>query len=210
MKVEKNSALHPAEYLKSRLIDFFIQQANDIIIGNEVMYGINRRVVDLLILKGGYLIAVEIKSDNDDLRRLNEQIEEYRKIFDYIIICTTKNHLERLFSCISDDIGIYLVMEGIVKRIRKPKKQRKHDKMDILYTINANYLSKSQNLKRKFNSDEIRKYVYKQKGIKEIEGLLYGYLHSKIKEKYLLFLSDRGTFTHTDDIPILSSNLHIK
>lgn len=210
MKVEKYSALNSAEYLKSRLIDFFIQQTNDIIIGNEVMYGISRRVVDLLILEDGCLIAVEIKGDNDDFRRLNEQIEEYKKIFDYIIICTTKNHLERLYAYISDDIGIFLVMEGVVKRIRKPKKQRKHDKMDILYTINANYLSKSLNLKRKFNSDEIRKYIYKQKGIKEIEGLLYAYLHSKIKEKYLLFLSDRGSFTHTDDIPILSSNLHIK
>lgn len=35
-----------AEYLKSRLIDFFIQQFNNIFIGNEVMYGIKRKVVD--------------------------------------------------------------------------------------------------------------------------------------------------------------------
>lgn len=210
MKVEKYSTQNSAEYLKSRLIDFFIQNNNNIIIGNEVMYGISRRVVDLLILEDRGLLAVEIKGDNDDFRRLDEQIKEYSKIFDYIIICTTKKHLERLLAYIADDIGIYLVIEDVVKRIRKPKKQRKHDKMDLLCTINAYYLNQSLDLKGKLNSDEIREYIYKQKGVREIERLLYTYLYSKIKDKYLLFLSDRGTFTHADDIPILSSNLHIK
>lgn len=210
MKTENINIQNSAEYLKGRMIDFFIQQTDNIVIGNEVMYGISRRVVDLLIIKDSHLIAIEIKGDNDDLRRLHEQIEEYKKIFDYIIICTTESHLEILLESTPNDVGIYLILEDKIKKIRQPQKQRKHEKIDILYTINAKYLSQTLNLKKKYNSDEIRQYICKQKGINEIKKLLHAYFYTKTKEKYALFLSDRGTVTHIDDIPILSSNIQIK
>lgn len=210
MKDENPNTSNSAEYLKGRVIDFFIQQTNDIVIGNEVMYGISRRVVDLLIIKDGNLIAIEIKGDGDDLRRLGEQIEDYRKIFDYIIVFTTENHLKSLLESSPNDIGIYLILEDKISRIRASKKQRKHAKIDMLYTINAKYLSQTLNLKKTYNSDEIRQYICKQKGVNEIKGLLHTYFHTKTKERFALFLSDRGTVTHIDDIPILSSNIQIR
>lgn len=198
-----------AEYLKSRLIDFFIQQFNNIFIGNEVMYGIKRKVVDLLIIKNNQLIAIEIKGDNDDLRKLQEQINECKKIFDYIIVCTTKTHLEKLNQIISDDIGIYLITENSIKKIKTPQKQNKQSKIDILYTMNSKYLKTELNINKKLNSDEIRELVAK-KNMNYIHKLLCQYFSLRIKEKYQLFLSDRGIITHIDDIPILSSNIEIQ
>lgn len=49
------------------------------------MYGVKRKVVDLVVLKDDKIIAVEIKSDSDNLKRLEEQILEYKKIFDYVL-----------------------------------------------------------------------------------------------------------------------------
>jgi hypothetical protein len=210
-KMESISVKHQtsAEYIKGRIIDFFIQQSDDILIGNEVMYGIKRKVVDLLIIKKEKLIAIEIKGDNDDLRRLQEQISECRKIFDYIIICTTSVHLSKLVDSIPSDIGIFIIDNNSIKKIKVPKKLVEQSKMDMLYTMNARYLKQSLHIKAKLNSDEVRKYASKI-SITNTKRLLREYFSFKIKDKYLLFLADRGVETHIDDIPLLSSNIEIQ
>lgn len=75
--------------------------------------------------------------------------------------------------------------------------------------MNARYLKQSLHIKSKFNSDEVRKYA-SQISITKTHQLLREYFSFKIKEKYLLFLSDRGVETHIDDIPLLSSNIEIQ
>lgn len=210
MKKATTNYQYSAEYLKGRLIDFFIQETNNnVYIGNEVMYGIKRKVVDLLIIKNGKLIAVEIKGEHDDLRRLHEQIDEYKKIFDYIFICTTNIHLEKLTDVISKDIGIYLINHTEIKKIRSAKKQSKQNKVDMLYSMNSRFLKNTLKIKRQLDSDEIRKFVA-QKSIHKIQKLLCQFFYQRIKEKYQLFLSDRGNVTHIDDIPTLSSNIEIQ
>lgn len=208
MKDGSNLYLKSAEYLKSQLIDFFILQMDDILIGNEVMYGVNRRVVDMLVVNGNNLIAVEIKGENDDLRRIQEQVEEYKKIFDYIIVCTVKAHLDRLVKITTTDIGIYILTEGRIQKVRKPKKQYKQDKFEMLYTMNSKYLRTVNNIKSQLNSDEIRVLLAK-KSSKEIKHILCEYFSGKIEKRYKLFIADRGIKTHIDDIPLLSSNTEI-
>ena len=198
-----------AEYIKGKIIDFFIQQSNDILIGNEVMYGIKRKVVDLLIIKKGKLIAIEIKGESDDLRRLQEHISECQKIFDYIIICTTSIHLNKLINSVPSNVGIFIIDNNCIKKIKTPKKLVEQNKMDMLYTMNARYLKQALHIKSQFNSDEIRKYASRI-SITKTQQLLREYFSLKIKNKYLLFLSDRGIETHIDDIPLLSSNIEIQ
>lgn len=70
---------------------FLLSKGENLIIGNEFMYGIKRKVVDLVVLKNDKIIAVEIKSNSDNLKRLEEQILEYKKIFDYVLIVATEN-----------------------------------------------------------------------------------------------------------------------
>ncbi|KAA6349405.1 hypothetical protein EZS27_003118 [termite gut metagenome] len=98
--------------------------SNDFFIGNEIMYGTKRKLIDLLILKDNQLTAIEIKADNDDLRRIEEQINESKKIFDYIIVCTTMIHFEKIMHLLSNDIGIYSVNKHSINIVRKPKKQK--------------------------------------------------------------------------------------
>ena len=201
---EKNSA----ESIKGRLIDFFIKEMIDPIIGNEIMYGVRRKVVDLLILNQNRLYAVEIKGENDSLKRLREQIEEYKKVFNYIIVCTTDSHLNQIKEFISDDIGIYLIKNNQIIIKRLPKLQKKLDKTEMLYTMNSRYLKQNNKILGEFNSDEVRDF-YKTKSIKTIQTLLYSYFFSKIESKYKLFLSEKGKETHIDDIPTLSSQIDI-
>ena len=78
--------IRPADIIKAKVIDYLIAQYDGVIIGDEVMYGSCRKIVDLLALYQGETFAIEIKSDKDDLRRLPVQLIEYSKIFDHAVI----------------------------------------------------------------------------------------------------------------------------
>ncbi len=47
-----------AEYIKAKIIDFIIVRHPEIILGNEVMYGTKRKLVDLLMLDTSNLIGI--------------------------------------------------------------------------------------------------------------------------------------------------------
>jgi hypothetical protein len=200
-----------AELIKSQLIDFVLSDfSNDFCIGNEVMYGTKRKLIDLLILNKNKLTAIEIKADNDDLRRLQEQINESKKLFDYIIVCTTLAHLEKTKQILPDDIGIYSVNEQGIQKIRKPKKQKELDKVEMLFSINSNFLKKNlSSTASNINSDEVRRQYFK-KSIDKIHDLFTDYLQQKVQSRFNLFLQNRGEYTHIDDIPLLSSSLYIQ
>jgi hypothetical protein len=207
----KAKSAYLAEIIKSQIIDFLMLNiSNDLFIGNEVMYGTKRKLIDLLILKDSQLTAIEIKADNDDLRRIQEQINESKKIFDYIIVCTTMAHLVKTLQLLPNDIGIYNVTAQNIEIVREPKKQKKLDKQEILFSINSNFLRK--NLKsstNNINSDEIRQYYIKE-SINKIHNLFVDYLQQKVQPKFNLFLKNRGEVTHFEDIPLLSAPLHIQ
>jgi nucleoid DNA-binding protein len=200
-----------AESIKSQVIDFLISNvSNNFFIGNEVMYGTKRKLIDLLILENNKLIAIEIKADNDDLRRLQEQVNESKKIFDYIIVCTTLSHLKKTKQVLSDDIGIFSVNEKGIKKIRNPKKQKALDKTEMLFSINSQFLRKNlSSTSYNINSDEVRQH-YIKKSINKIHNLFVDYMQQKVQSKFNLFLQNRGEVTHIDDIPLLSSSLYIR
>jgi len=209
--MKKDIGASSAEYIKSQLIDFYISELSDnLIIGNEVMYGTKRKLVDLLVLNNNQLTAIEIKTDNDDLRRIEEQVKESKKIFDYIIVCTTLTHLEKVIQLLSNDIGIYSINEQGIKKIRNPQKQKKLDKTEMLFSINSNFLRNNLSISASnINSDDVRQYFSKG-SINKIHTLFIDYLQKKTHSKFNLFLKHRGEFTHIDDIPLLSSSLYIQ
>lgn len=193
-----------AEVIKTILIDFLISQNKSIVLGSEVTYGVKKQVVDIILLSGKKIIAFEVKADHDDVRRLDSQIDEYKKIFDHIyVVCTSKLY-EKIQGKTDKAIGILLVGDnGTIEVKRKAIQHRSLDKKSILETINANYLKKAFNLNRKLTASDTRRLLL-NKNIQELKNTLFSYFEIFLTEKYFLFLSERGTNTHIDDIPILS------
>ena len=52
--------LNSAEYIKCKFIDFMLSKNYELIIGNELMYGIKRKLVDLVVLKNLAFIEYNI------------------------------------------------------------------------------------------------------------------------------------------------------
>lgn len=135
--------LNSAEYIKCKFIDFMLSKNYELIIGNELMYGIKRKLVDLVVLKNNKIFAVEIKSNSDNLNRLKEQIEEYKKVFNYVLVVTTEKFKNRILDTVSSDIGVYIIEADLsLHKIRSPRIQNDRNKIEILYSINAKFLSK--------------------------------------------------------------------
>jgi hypothetical protein len=206
----KNYRLNSADFIKGIVIDYMLQFNHDILIGNEIMYGTERRLVDLVLLKKKRITAIEIKSDMDNLKRIHEQIKEYRKIFDYVVLVITQKHLNKIMEVTSNDIGIYLVNEDTsIKIIRPPHLQKEIEKHEILYSINSRYLKKiSDSLQKSLSADEIRR-LFEGKTLSCLQKIFYNYLEQKISPNYKFFLTERGSITHIEDLGILSSSRNL-
>ena len=192
--------LHKADILKSLYIDYAIDKfgADNVIIGNEIMYGTSRKVVDLLLLKSKHTYAVEIKSDEDNYLRLNEQISEYKQLFDYVSVVVGGNHKKSIQSKLPKDVGIFVIENQTVTQLQRPSKQKKLSKAEILFSIPSMYLHKlSGSNSRDLDSDEIRGRFQKS-ALTTIRRTFYNYLHEKLYSKYRTFIDARGESTYVD------------
>lgn len=207
----KEIGLNSAEYIKCQFIDFLLSKNNEIIIGNEFMYGSTSKLADLIVIKKNKIIAVEIKSENDNLNRLKDQILEYKKVFNYVLIVTTEKFKDKILDMTSSDIGIYIINKNLsFIKIRPPHIQKHRSKIEILYSINAKYLDKLGNYSnKKYNADEIRLF-FSKKRISYIQEILLKYTTEKYINRFKLFIEDRGKQTHIDDLEILSSSFQIE
>ena len=164
------------------------------------------RLVDILILKSGRTTAIEVKSKYDSFARLESQIVEYRKTFNYIYIGLDESFITKLDNMsIFNDIGVIIITkDGKLKIHRKAKIQQKLQKKEMLQTVNIEYIKRNySNLFICNNTDEVR-YILEKKSVKIIKALLYAFLMHKIEPRYKVFLSQRGSCTHTDDLFLLS------
>ena len=83
--------------------------------------------IDIAIVNGSSW-GIEIKGETDNLKRLPNQIQVYNKVFDYIEIACTRNHLKAVRNMIPKHWGILVVTqtksEISCSQLRQPKKKQ--------------------------------------------------------------------------------------
>lgn len=201
--------IRPADIIKTKVIDYLIEKFDSVVIGDEVKYGISRKVVDLLALYKGETYAIEIKSAKDDLRRLPEQISEYSKIFDHTLIFTTIDHLPKIKQVTKAKVSIFEFGADNTIEGRLLEKRNNILKNEMLATMNASFIRKSLNISNFKDSDDIRKKAMRYSK-DDIHTLLYGYFMEKCSASYKLFLEERDNKTEVDDLIILSNRLNVE
>lgn len=90
---------------------------------------------DIAVVNGS-LHGYEIKSSEDNLNRLDHQLEIYSKCFDYISVVTTEKHLSHVYAACPRTIGIAeaKIVKGSVHIVnrRLPKRNKQVDALSIL------------------------------------------------------------------------------
>lgn len=198
--------LSNSKIIKARFVDYIIHNdlfTGDFCIGQEIMYGTNKLIADMVIVAAGKLYAIEIKSSVDDLRRIDNQLSNYDKIFDYIYVVTTDKHESHIKS-INDYVGVFtLKNNGDFRLVKKALLRGSFSKEDALNTIPASFLKKHFKLKSSLLAHEVRCTLNK-KNKKSIKECLNDYLTSTISCRYANFIDEKGELSHFEDIAILS------
>lgn len=198
--------LNNANFIKALFIDFLLEaEHNNYIIGSEVMFAYKKVVADLILLSNNSIQAFEIKAKNDDLRKLESQLIEYNKVFDFVNVLVTENHFLKANQIVSPKNGLIIVKNNLeIEIYRHPVQNIILNKEELLSTMSANFIKKyfkinTQNL----SSSKIRNPLL-EKDIEEIRNALYLFLKTRISNKYLNFIYEKGIKTHFEDITLLS------
>lgn len=190
-----------ANRIKAVYIDHIVSTMGpDVVIGNEVMYGASGKVADLILLYNGNTYAIEIKSDTDSLARIEGQLFEYRKQFNYVIVVCGPKYADILARSLPNGIGLCKILEDeTVKDLRRPKKNTKLDKTEMLFSVKTSYLIKVADFPTAGkNADEIRAF-FERKRISYVQKILYEYWLIKMKPIFELFISDRNDLNHHEE-----------
>lgn len=163
-----------AKDLKVIIANYIIEHYGRVILASEVMYGSSRKVVDMLFVYKDNLYGIEIKSEADNTARLSGQLKEYEKLFDYILVFSSENHVNNISRLISEKTGLFYIKKGHIFIVNKPRKNSNTEKVEMLNTIPSSVIKQNFKITGDLNSDEIRKHALK-KSKKDIHRLLISY-----------------------------------
>lgn len=116
-----------AQFLKRYIED------NDTLVIDEFALGLGSARIDIGIINGT-LNGFEIKSDNDTLKRLQNQRNVYNSIFDYVTLIVGYKHAFNAFKIIPEWWGVklsHIDKKGIV-HISNARSKKKNPSNDIL------------------------------------------------------------------------------
>lgn len=83
------------------------------------MFGSSRNSADLLAIIDNQIIAIEIKSKDDNLKRLPHQIEEYSKVYDKIIVFCSQDKIDETKKSLTANLLGYTASVKIPSRSKK-------------------------------------------------------------------------------------------
>ncbi|MND13817.1 hypothetical protein D3C80_39970 [compost metagenome] len=168
----------------------------------EFPFDFNRRRCDLLVSTRDSIIGVEIKSDLDNLDRLEDQLNSYYKCFNQIYVACGKKHYQQIRK-MKGRFGIIFISDGTLEIKRKAKIIKYLSLMPILDMCDKISLEKLSNLKYQNKSDLIMTII-NNFSKEEIYRIYHLSIHEKVSRVYNAFLSEKGDVITSEDITLLS------
>lgn len=200
-----------AKLLTSQFIDYLFttKDLSNGFLAMETLYSKNSRRADLVYVND-FCTAYEIKGELDNLKKLEEQISDYKKCFNEVYLVTVPKHLPTARKILSRDVGIILYSEEEFKIIRQAIHRIRIDKKEVLSSISINFLRKE--LKYKNNcAYGFREQVTSFLSINKIMYLWTDWLKQSYSDNFSLFKRERGSFTCFEDLKTISSkSSHLK
>ena len=107
------------------------------------------------VLINGKAVVYEIKTELDNLERLNSQINDYYKAFDHVAVVTYEKNIQQLkkvLDSIGKPVGIYVLKKsGTLSMIRKPEKYANNLNKEVIFKLLR---------KREYEDIIVQKYGY--------------------------------------------------
>ncbi|HBZ14945.1 MAG TPA: hypothetical protein DEO73_04200 [Pantoea sp.] len=186
---------------KIPLTNYFISDPS-VALNFEFPFDYNRRRCDLLVVSRDEIIGVEIKSDIDNLDKLEEQLESYYKCFNKVYVACGQKHYKSI-KRLNGDFGIiYITREEVVIK-RKPKTKKKLSVFPILDMCDKALLEKWSGIKSS-NKSELILEIEKKLSKVQIYAAHRNAIYEKVSRIFEAFMSERGAVITHEDITLLS------
>jgi len=132
--------------LKLQLLNFLGQTNGSMV--SEFTHNNLKTRADMVVFGEGEVHVYELKSKNDKLSRLRNQIKDYSRYADFITIVINKKHWEQAKKMISMDIGVILEKNGVLERKRPAKKIESINRSFLLWKDEVVQFRKSDNFQK--------------------------------------------------------------
>jgi len=161
--------------IKRALSYHLLKQGTTDVVFFEYPFHFGRRRADIISSDAGMITGYEIKSVNDRIDRLGEQLESYTLLFDYVYVVCDSKHLSAIRKKIPNRVGIYLCATSGVTKIRQAKQIKNFDSVVTLDAMPIEALRKD----------------FKSTGKSKLEickSIAHNHKREQIKETYRKFI----------------------
>jgi len=190
--------------VKKILIDYILAEKScDLILGSEFRFDFGARRADIVAINSDMAIAYEIKTANDSVSRLSWQLRGYKKYFDYCYVVCESENLSLIRKHILSGVGIMLIKEGEIKKIKESNRFKKHDKVMLSSTLSMDELRRETDAKQRAKH-ELCFTLSKIKKTDDIRKLSRESAIKKMKESFETFIREKGETLNRDDITTLN------
>ena len=198
--------INGAIQIKTRFIDYLLNNYETELIGIEVPYLFGYRRADLVAIINNKTVAYEIKSELDSLSKLSAQIDDYVDVFNEVyVVLAEKYKRSSIISKLPRKVGIYYIdQNNKISLQRKAKEQRILNPEKLIYFFKKEEMVRLGNMDSNFSLRKTREKFLKQNSIKNIVEYSKDILRNKYQEKYKIFLSEKGEYTIKDDLYLLT------
>jgi len=188
--------------IKCILIDELLLKYPDAIIALEVPLLGGMRWVDLLLINNDELLAFEIKSELDSLKRLDGQISHYQDMCNRVYVILSEKFLKNthISNLIPNTVGYGIITESNKKIIfkRQSKKKLRLPKENLAY-----FLWRKDLLKFGSSNDTTealrKKFIKKSSYTTALRAAIQA-LSTRYKGKFDNFKKEKTKFTHIEDL----------
>jgi hypothetical protein len=187
-------------------------QLNDAILINEMVVANWSRRTDLTVVNGK-LHAFEIKSDLDNLQRLNGQVTTYISRFDKVTVVTTPRFINAIKQIIPDEVELWEISEvnsetyiRVIKKGRTKLVTNKRIlcgfllKNELVTFLRKNDITSSLDMSR----DTLIELIESLLPVKKLKIFVLNALKLRYKNTFDFFNQSRQNKTQVEDLMTLS------
>ena len=198
--------INDAKHIKTRLIDYLLENYETEIIGLEVPYLFGYRRADLVTIIDNKTVAFEIKSELDSLSKLPAQIGDYIDVFNEVyVVLAEKYKRSSIISKLPQKVGIYYIdKNNKILLQRKAKEQKILNPDKLVYFFKKEEMIRLNNINSNFSLRKTREKFLKQNSIKNIVEYSKNILRDKYQEQFRTFINEKGKYTLKEDLHLLT------
>jgi hypothetical protein len=124
------------------------------------------------IMINGRGVVYEIKTELDNLERLDSQITDYYKAFKEVVIVTYENNIDKVFDVVPESVGVMvLTKRRALKTIRESKETTEGLDMSVMFEILRKYEFEEIIKKQGWKLPEVSQFVYYKECYKLVSKL---------------------------------------